>query len=110
MQARSSLSEDQRAVAAALFEEGAGTHSVATQLGVSRDAVRNLHHRWLVRGRGASVTKPDKRSFSFDFKLEVVQRFLFCIGPRRRCWKLYVRAQRARRGGGFMLVTFSDPQ
>lgn len=72
----SSLSEDQRAAAVALFEAGWGYRSVTTELGVSGSAIENLYDRWRVRGRRALVTKPDKRSFSFEFKLGVVQRFL----------------------------------
>ncbi|WP_072754439.1 helix-turn-helix domain-containing protein [Rhodococcus maanshanensis] len=76
MSARSSLSEDQRVAAVALFEAGAGRRAVATKLDASRSAVDRLYDRWRVRGRGALVTKPGKRSFSFEFKLDVVQRFL----------------------------------
>ncbi|MCJ0904631.1 helix-turn-helix domain-containing protein [Rhodococcus sp. ARC_M6] len=76
MHARSSLSEKQRVTAVALFEEGAGTCAVATQLGTSVHPIRELYDRWRVRGRGALVTKPDKESFSFEFKLDVVRRFL----------------------------------
>lgn len=60
----------------ALFEDDHGVRSVAARLGASRDAVRKLHHRWLLRGAGALIMKPTKRSFSFEFKLEVVHRFL----------------------------------
>jgi transposase-like protein len=76
MRAGSSLSEQQRGVAVALFEAGAGRRAVATQLGASPSAVKRLHDRWRVRGRAALVTKPTKRTFSFEFKLAVVQRFL----------------------------------
>ncbi|MGW0041428.1 helix-turn-helix domain-containing protein [Rhodococcus sp. NPDC003348] len=76
MHVRSSLSEDQRAEAVALFEAGWGYRAVTTQLGVSGSAIEGLYDRWRVRGMGALVAKPDKRSFSFEFKLVVVQRFL----------------------------------
>ena len=74
MYASSSLSEAQRAEAVALFETGHGSRAVASHLQVSRKAIRNLHHRWRIRGSGALVTKPTKRTFSFEFKLEVVRR------------------------------------
>nr|WP_242061685.1 helix-turn-helix domain-containing protein [Microbacterium ureisolvens] len=35
-----------------------------------------MHDRWKVRGRGALVSKPIKPSFSFEFKRDVVTRFL----------------------------------
>lgn len=76
MNARGSLSEDQRVVAVALFEAGVGPRAVATQLDASCWAIERLYDRWRVRGVGALVAKPGKRSFSFDFKLDVVQRFL----------------------------------
>jgi transposase-like protein len=77
MRARSSLSEDQRVVAVALFEVGVGDRTVAARLGVGRPAVRRLYDRWRVRGRGALVAKPrDRRSFSFELKLDVVRRAL----------------------------------
>jgi transposase-like protein len=76
MRARSSLSEDQRAAAVALFEAGWAGHAVATRLGVSWPAIDRLYDRWRVRGRGALVVKSVKPSFTFEFKLEVVRRFL----------------------------------
>lgn len=72
----SSLTVEQRAAAIELFDEGLACKSVASQLGVSVWAVDRLYDRWRVRGGGALVSKPSKRSFSFEFKLEVVQRFL----------------------------------
>jgi transposase-like protein len=74
MYASSSLSEAQRAEAVALFEAGYGHEAVASRLRVSFTAARNLYHRWRIRGSGALVTKPTKRSFSFEFKLDVVRR------------------------------------
>ena len=76
MDARSSLSQDQRVAAVALFEEGSDRDAFATQLGVSRDPVNALYDRWRVRGTGALVTKPDKETYAFEVKLDVVQRFL----------------------------------
>ena len=76
MHPRSSLSDDQRSSAVALFEAGWTSQAVAGHLGVKRDPVRRLHRRWLVRGEGALVPKPTMRVFSFEVKLEIVQRFL----------------------------------
>jgi transposase len=76
MYASSSLSEAQRAEAVALFDAGYGYKAVASQLQVNRDAIRHLHHRWRIRGTGALVTKPTKRTFSFEFKRDVVHRVL----------------------------------
>ncbi|MFF2247048.1 helix-turn-helix domain-containing protein [Arthrobacter sp. NPDC058130] len=38
--------------------------------------MKGLYRRWRIRGQGALVTKPTKRSYSFDFKLALVERFL----------------------------------
>lgn len=72
----SSLTEEQRGTVMALFDAGQSRKAVANRLGISRDAVRVLHDRWRVRGGGALVTKPTRRSFSFAFKREIVQRCL----------------------------------
>lgn len=71
----SSLSEGQRKAAVALFETGWGAKSVATRLGVSARAISGLYGRWRVRGGTTLVTKPTKRLFSFEFKLDAVRRF-----------------------------------
>jgi len=76
MRARSSLTEDQRVAAVALFEDGWGCCSAAKKLGVGVCAVKNLHDRWRVRGRNALMEKPDRTKFSMEFKLAVVQRVL----------------------------------
>jgi len=70
------LSERQREAAVALFEAGYGEKAVATRLGVSRTAVRRLRDRWRLRSAGALMMKPGKRAFTFEFKLEVVRRFV----------------------------------
>lgn len=77
MRPTSSLSEDQRVTAVALFESGWAGQAVARRLGASHSAIDRLYDRWRVRGKGALVVKrPDRRSYSFEFKLEVVRRFL----------------------------------
>lgn len=72
----SSLSEREREAAVVLFEAGYGKKAVVARLGVSWGAVRRLHDRWKLRGAGALMRKPGKRSFTFEFKLEVVRRFV----------------------------------
>lgn len=72
----SSLSEWQREIAVGLFESGHGPKAVASQLGVSRTAMRRLHDRWRLRSAGALVMKQDRRSFTFEFKVEVVRRYV----------------------------------
>jgi transposase-like protein len=71
-----SLTAEQRAAAVVLFAAGHGRYAVATQLGVARDAVRRLHDRWRIHGDDVLVTTPAKRSYAFELKREVVQRFL----------------------------------
>jgi transposase len=72
----SSLSELQRVAAVALFEEGFGRGAVAARLGVGRGAVARLHDRWRLRGAGALVTERGVRPYGFEFKLEVVRRYV----------------------------------
>ena len=76
MGARSSLTEPQRQAAMALFDAGLGRGAVARRLGVSRHAVRDLQQRWRIWGDRALEPKPTKRTFSFELKREIVQRFL----------------------------------
>lgn len=71
MHGRSSLCEEQREAAVALFETGWGAWAVATRLGVGRGAIKRLYGRWRIRG-GAKPTRP---VFSFEFKLDAVQRY-----------------------------------
>lgn len=72
----SSLSDDQRVAAVALFDAGWGPDAAATRLELRLKPVRRLYDRWRVRGSGALVVKPTKRSFSFEVKLGIVERFL----------------------------------
>jgi transposase len=76
LRASSSLTEDQRQAAVAWFEKGLADTATATLLGVSRWPVKRLHRRWKIHGEGALVTRPTKRSYSYDFKLALVERFL----------------------------------
>ncbi|WP_082178414.1 helix-turn-helix domain-containing protein [Arthrobacter sp. ZBG10] len=75
MHARSSLSEDQREAAVAWFEKGVADTGTASLLGVARPPVGRLYRRWRIHGRGALMTKPTKRAYSFEFKLALVERF-----------------------------------
>lgn len=76
MHPRSSLTEEQRSAAVALFEQGWGDSAAATHLGVSRWPVRSLYRRWRVHGMGALVGKPTKSTYSFELKLDVVRKVL----------------------------------
>jgi transposase len=76
MRASSSLSNDQREAAVAWFEKGIADTATATLLGVPRGPVKRLFRRWRIRGEGALVTKPTRQSYSFDFKLALVERFI----------------------------------
>ncbi len=60
----------------ALFERGWGAKAVATKLGVGTRAVLRLYDRWRVRGDIALVSKPVSRLYSFEFKLNAVQRYI----------------------------------
>ena len=75
MYARSSLAEAQREAAVALFEKGIGYRAAASLLGLTRVPVKALYGRWRIHGQGALVSRPAK-SYSFEFKLALVQRFL----------------------------------
>ena len=75
MHARSSLSEAQREAAVAWFEKGVGYRAVARSLDASWVPVRALYGRWRIHGQGMLVSRPAK-SYSFEFKLALVQRFL----------------------------------
>ena len=75
MHGRSSLSEEQREAAVALFETGWGAWAVATRLGVGRGAIKRLYGRWRTRGGTTLMAKPTRPVFSFEFKLDAVQRY-----------------------------------
>jgi transposase-like protein len=76
MQESSSLSEEQREAAVALFEMGWGAKAAATKIGVRSKAVIRIHALWRVRGGTAIVAKSTHRKFTFEFKLDTVRRFL----------------------------------
>lgn len=76
MRKSSSLTEEQRIAVLALFENGYRDASAATHLRVGRAAVKRLYLVWRVRGGDALVERSTKRVYSFEMKLEIVQRFL----------------------------------
>lgn len=76
MHGRSSLSEHQREQLVTLFEAGLRSHAAASRLHISRDAARKLERRWILHGKLRLVTYPSKRSYPFEVKKEVVERFL----------------------------------
>ena len=75
MRPSSSLSEDQREAAVTWFEKGVADKATANLLGVPRSPVGRLYRRWRIHGRGALMTKPTNRTYSFEFKLALVERF-----------------------------------
>ena len=70
------MSKTQRATAVALFETGYGRDAVARLVGVSANAVRDLHDRWRLHGGDALVSQPRRPAYAYETKREVVQRFL----------------------------------
>jgi transposase len=76
MRSDSLLSAEQREAAVALFEQQWSYRSTARRLAVPVNPVLRLYHRWCACGRDALVTSETRRQFAFEFKLEVVQRFL----------------------------------
>lgn len=73
---RRSMSDAERQAAVALFASGHGRDAVATQLGVSRGAVRALQNRWRIWGDEALGTKPTKQTYPVAVKQEIVRRVL----------------------------------
>ena len=76
MRARSSLSPTQREIAVEYFEQGVGSDTTAARLQVRLGPVRKLYDRWRIHGRLCLVEKPTKSTYTFEFKKEVVERFL----------------------------------
>lgn len=56
--------------AADLFEQGYGYKAVATQLGVSREAVREWSYAWRALGREGLHTQGRRREYAPEVKLE----------------------------------------
>ncbi|UWE78680.1 IS3 family transposase [Corynebacterium diphtheriae bv. gravis] len=75
MHPRSKLSQAQRELAVDLFEEGYGSRAVANRLGVRREQVRHLEDRFRLHGRLCLVSKPTKKQYSFDTKMEILRRY-----------------------------------
>lgn len=76
MHPRSSLSLGQRERLVEWFEAGYGSRAAATRMGVGRDVVRKLERRWKLHGRLCLVSYSRKRSYSFETKKAVVERYL----------------------------------
>ena len=76
MQPNSSLTTPQREQLVDLFETGFGYVAAANRLGFSVDASKQFHRKWMLHGRLCLVESKTKRSFSFEIKKEVVDRFL----------------------------------
>lgn len=74
MHPRSKLSEFHRERAVELFEEGYGYLAVANRLGVKPNAVRRLENRYKLHGRLCLVSKPTKKQYSFETKMEILRR------------------------------------
>ena len=71
----SSLTEEQRRAAVALFEAGCGRDSVAAQLGVRPTVLRSLYDRWRVWGPAVLAPKPPTRPYAVALKWEILQRY-----------------------------------
>lgn len=76
MAQRRSLSDEQRQAAVELFAAGYGRNAVARRLEVRLHAVRTFHDRWQLWGDEALVATPTKRTYAFELKREIVERFL----------------------------------
>jgi len=74
--ASSSLSVEQRREALVLFGQGYGSVVTARILGAAKKPIDHLYDRWQVHGEAAIVARTTNRSFSGEFKLSVVKRFL----------------------------------
>lgn len=75
MRQDSSVSEETRIAAVGLFAVGYGAKAAATRLGVGYPAMCRLYDRWTIRGDSVLVPASTNRRYSFEEKLEVVQRF-----------------------------------
>lgn len=76
MRPSSSLTQAQRLAVVGWFEQGLGDHATARLLGLPVGPVRRLYQRWQIRGAGALVERSSKASYSFEFKMNLVQRHL----------------------------------
>lgn len=76
MSKASSLTPSERRAAVVYFAQGHAPRATASVLGLSVSAVRGLFERWQVRGTLVLMSAPSSKSYSFELKYEVVQRFL----------------------------------
>lgn len=76
MRASSSLTQAERLAAVECFEQGLADRMTARHLGLPRDPVRRLYQRWQIRGVGALVERSSRAEYAFEFKMDLVQRYL----------------------------------
>ncbi|CAB0679010.1 DNA-binding protein [Corynebacterium diphtheriae] len=74
MHPRSKLSQAQREQAVELFEQGYGATAVANRLGVKQRQIQRLEGRFRLHGRLCLVSKPTRKQYSFDTKMEILRR------------------------------------
>lgn len=74
MGARQTMTPAERTTAVQLLETGLGRDAIATRLGVSPNALRRVHDRWLVDGADAMMPQP-KRTYPPALKRAAVARF-----------------------------------
>lgn len=72
----SKASVEQRERLVELFERGWGSYAAAREVGVGLKTSRNLWERWRIHGRLSLVRKSVSSTYSFEMKLEAVERFL----------------------------------
>ncbi|WP_216402587.1 helix-turn-helix domain-containing protein [Arcanobacterium phocae] len=76
MLASSKASVLQREQLVSLFEAGFGPHAASRRVGVGVKTSKNLWERWCIHGRLVLMHKPTPSQYSFEVKLQVVERFL----------------------------------
>lgn len=76
MHTRSTLTQAQREQLVNLFEQGMGAKKAARFMNLAFLPCETLYKRWLVRGRMCLMHKTTKPSYSFEFKKEIVQRYI----------------------------------
>jgi len=70
------ISQQQRELAVALFEQGFGYTHAATRLEIRHTLTKSLYQRWLLHGSLVLVKKPTTAKYAYEVKKEVVERFL----------------------------------
>ena len=75
MHPHSSLDEVQREALVSLYEQGHAWKAAAVISGVGVNASKGLYRRWRLHGRSVLVSRGFKQQYTFEVKLEAVQRF-----------------------------------